>query len=84
MKYVLKIQKNAKKSLLKISEPFQSKIIDKIYTLENNPYHNTKKLIDREAYRIRIGNYRVIYEINDNELVIIVVSVGHRKDIYTK
>lgn len=84
LKYFLKIQKNAKKSLLKISEPFQSKIIDKIYNLENNPYLDTKKLIGREAYRIRIGNYRVIYEINDNELIIIVVSIGHRKDVYTK
>ena len=84
MKYELKIQKNAQKSLAKVSEPFQSKIINKIYDLANNPYYNSKKLIGREAYRIRVGNYRVIYEINNNELIILVINIGHRKDIYTK
>jgi mRNA interferase RelE/StbE len=80
----LKIQKNAQKSLSKISEPFQTKIIDKIYDLVNDPYYNAKKLTAREAYRIRVGNYRVIYEINNNELVILIVSVGHRKNIYSR
>ena len=84
MKYDLKIQKNAQKSLSKISEPFQTKIINKIYALANDPYYNAKKLTGREAYRIRIGNYRVIYEINNNELVVLVVSIGHRKDIYSR
>ncbi|WXT99616.1 MAG: hypothetical protein Ctma_0320 [Catillopecten margaritatus gill symbiont] len=84
MKYDLKIQKNAKKSLAKISEPFQTKIINKIYALANEPYYNTKKLTGREAYRIRIGSYRVIYEINDNELIILVISIGHRKNIYSR
>ena len=65
MKYDLKIQKKAQKSLAKISEPFQTKIINKIYTLANDPYYNAKKLTAREAYRIRIGNYRVIYVINN-------------------
>ena len=84
MKYNLKIQKNAQKSLSKISEPFQTKIIDKIYALANDPYYNAKKLTGREAYRIRIGNYRVIYEIDNSELVILVVNIGHRKDIYNR
>ena len=70
--------------MAKISEPFQTKIIDKIYDLANVPYYNAKILIGREAYRIRVGNYRVIYEINNNELVVLVVSVGHRKDIYSR
>ena len=84
MKYELKIQKNAQKSLAKISEPFQSKIINKIYSLVNDPYYNSKKLIGRDAYRIRIGSYRIIYEINNNELIILVINIGHRKEIYTK
>ena len=67
MKYNLKILKSAQKSLSKINEPFQTKIIKKIYSLAENPYHNAKKLIGREAYSIRIGNYRVIYEIDNEE-----------------
>ena len=84
MKYDLKIHKSAQKSLAKISEPFQTKIINKIYELANDPYYNAKKLSGRESYRIRIGNYRVIYEIHNNELVVLVVNIGHRKDIYTR
>ena len=84
MKYGLKIQKNAQKSLAKISEPFQTKIINKIYNLANNPYYNSKKLTGRDAYRIRVGNYRIIYEINNNKLIVLVINIGHRKEIYTK
>ncbi len=84
MKYKLKITKNAQKSLSKIDEPFQTKIINKIYFLGNNPYYNAKKLTGRDAYRIRIGSYRVIYEINNDELIVLVINISHRKDIYTK
>jgi len=84
LKYELKIQKNAQKSLAKISEPFQTKIINKIYSLADDPYYNSKKLVGREAYRIRVGNYRIIYEINNNKLIVLVVNIGHRKDIYLK
>ena len=42
------------------------------------------KLSGREAWRIRIGSYRVIYEINDDKLTVLVVTLGHRKDIYAK
>ena len=41
-----------------------------------------KKLKGLEAYRIRVGNYRIIYEIKDNILTIEVVAIGHRKDVY--
>ena len=81
LKYNLKIQKNAQKSLAKISEPFQTKIINKILALTDNPYCNTKKLTGREAYRMWIGSYRVIYEISNSELIILVISIGHRKKI---
>ena len=82
MKYTLKIKRSAQKSLAKISEPFQTRIIDRIYELANNPYYNATKLVGRDAYRIRVGNYRIIYEINNNELIVLVVSIGHRRDIY--
>ena len=41
-----------------------------------------KKLKGRDGYRIRIGNYRIIYDIFDSELIIDVIALGHRKDIY--
>ncbi len=41
-----------------------------------------KKLKGRSGYRIRVGDYRIIYEIIDKELIIDVIAIGHRKDIY--
>jgi len=85
MRYKIKILKKAQKSLSKIQEPFQSNIIDAIRLLAENPKPiKSKKLIGREGFRIRIGNYRVIYEINNNEIIILVLHIGHRKNIYKK
>ena len=63
----------------------QDKIIDKIRNLAADPHPRTaKKLSGREAWRIRIGIYRVIYEIHNDVLAIIVIMIAHRKDIYKK
>jgi mRNA interferase RelE/StbE len=43
-----------------------------------------EKLSVQEYYRIRLGNYRIIYSIEDDKLIIIVIKIGHRKDIYCK
>jgi mRNA interferase RelE/StbE len=45
---------------------------------------NVKKLSGREAWRIRVGKYRIIYEIDDGKLTILVILVGHRKEVYRK
>ena len=54
-----------------------------IAELADNPRpHGYKKLKGEDAYRIRVGDYRIIYEIEDNIILVTVVSVGHRKDVY--
>lgn len=56
-----------------------------IRCLANEPRpHGVKKLSGRNAWRIRVGNYRIIYEITDSCLMILVVAIGHRRDIYCK
>ncbi len=83
MLYDIQIKRKAQKSLAKIPEPFQENIITAIQSLATNPHpQNSKKLQGRPAYRIRIGQYRVIYEIDDGALTILVINVGHRKNIY--
>ena len=55
----------------------------RLASLEANPRPaDVKKLKGRDTWRIRVGNYRVIYEIHDRILKIIVVDLGHRKEIY--
>ena len=83
MSYEIEIKPKAIKSLVKISEPFYSAIKKAIYNLSENPRpQGCKKLKGRSGYRIRVGNYRIIYEIFDEILLIDVIDLGHRKDIY--
>lgn len=73
------VQKYLQKSPKKISERLESAML----SLENNPRpHGYIKLKGREAYRIRVGNYRIIYEIEDDVLKVIVIDAGDRKEIY--
>lgn len=83
MAYQLLIEKKAKKQLAKISEPEFSRIVEAIEKLAFEPRPTgAKKLSGRDGYRIRVGNFRVIYNIQDKKLVILVLEIGHRKDVY--
>lgn len=82
-KYTAVLSKKAQKQLDKLSDNIAEPIIDAIARLEENPRPaGYKKLKGRGGYRIRIGNYRIIYDIFDTELIVDVITLGHRKDIY--
>ena len=82
-RYSLEFTKSVRKDLKRIGKRDASRILKAIDRLEANPRPPTcKKLTDRELYRIRVGNYRVVYEIFDDRLVIMIVKVGDRKDVY--
>jgi mRNA interferase RelE/StbE len=83
MAYRISIKKSAIKSLAKIPEPYFSSIKEAIYKLsEDSRPSGHKKLKGRNAFRIRVSNYRIIYEIQDKILLIDVIAIGHRKEIY--
>ena len=82
-KYTILLSKKAQKQLDKLSDNIAEPILSAISQLENNPRPNgCKKLKGRDGYRIRTGDYRIIYNIFDNELIIDVINLGHRKSIY--
>jgi mRNA interferase RelE/StbE len=81
--YKVRIEKSVLKSLEKISEPYFSKIKKAILGLAKNPRPvGYKKLRGRDGFRIRVADYRIIYDIFDDILQINVIDLGHRKDIY--
>lgn len=83
MNYTIEILRVAQKQLAKINRADQPRIISAIRKLSNAPRPpDCKKLSGRPAWRIRIGQYRVIYEVHDEQLLILVVTVGHRRDVY--
>ena len=83
MRYQITLKKNVLKTLEKLNEPQYTNLKTAIYALGDNPRPNGyKKLKNRDGYRIRVGDYRIIYEIFDRVLLIDVIDIGHRKDIY--
>ena len=83
MTYSIFIEKSAQKDRAKIPQKDRIRIIKSIEELSRNPRPaKSKKLTGRDAWRIRVGDYRVIYEIYDVRLLILIVVIGHRKDIY--
>jgi mRNA interferase RelE/StbE len=83
MSYSIGIKTEVKKYLLTLDRSLRLRISKSINELADNPRpYGCKKLKKSGAYRIRIGNYRVIYEINDDVLVILVLRVAYRREVY--
>jgi len=83
LKYELRILPSAEREIDKLSREVHDRISKKILTLEDNPRPvSVKKLSGREEYRLRIGDYRVLYTIDDKNGLAIILAVGHRKEVY--
>jgi len=81
--YQVLFQINIKKTLKKVPRADQRKIMDAITNLAIDPRPRwAEKLTGREGYRISVGNYRIIYTIEDKKLIIYIIDVDHRKDVY--
>jgi mRNA interferase RelE/StbE len=81
--YKIEIKKSAAKEIVALPKHDLKRVLEKIGELAENPRPNgCKKLSGDEKYRIRSGNYRVLYSIENDVLIVYVVKVGHRKDIY--
>jgi len=84
MTYEILIPKPVQKQLNKIPQPTRNRLLDTIRALAKVPRPDgVKKLKGYDStYRIRVAEYRVIYEIHDQELLILLLSAMHRKDVY--
>lgn len=83
MVFNVTLKKRAIKALVKINEPYYTSIKEAIYSLAENPRPaGSIKLKGRDGYRIRVADYRIIYDVFDDVLLVIVIDLGHRKDIY--
>lgn len=83
LKYSVVITQSVRKFLKKIPDKLADRLESEMMNLEINPRpFGYIKLKGRDAYRIRVGNYRIIYEIEDKILKVTVIDAGDRKDIY--
>jgi mRNA interferase RelE/StbE len=84
-KYRIVFRKSVAKDLRRIPNQDLRRILAVIDSLSEEPRPSgVERLSGQERYRVRQGSYRIIYEINDREVVVVVVKVGHRKDVYRR
>ncbi len=82
--YEIIFSQKAKKQLFKLEKNIQERIITALERIRIRPEAYITKLVGDPGFKLRIGNYRVIMDINNNNLLILVIKVGHRKDIYKR
>ena len=81
--YSLFIKPSAAKEIEAVPKPDRRRIVAKIMSLSSDPRPpGCEKLSGHDQYRIRQGNYRILYETHDLKLIVVVVNVGHRRDVY--
>jgi len=83
LEYIIHIIPKAEKEFLKLPKTERIKIRNKILTLEKDPRPSgSKKLRETAYFRIRVGDYRIIYGVDDELKLVTVLSIAHRKDVY--
>ena len=80
--YSIQIEKNAEDFLRKLEKKDAEIILNKIYSIRENPYRFLKRLQGEKLWRLRIGDYRAVVDIIVSMNKIIVVRIGHRKNVY--
>lgn len=82
--YKIVYTKAALKAIRQIPKSYIKSIVEHISELEANPHPHGSILLEgsKDKYRIRVGMYRIIYAVMDDELVIEIIKIGHRKDVY--
>ena len=83
MAYTVILKRSAEKELDRLPVQLHERIARKLLELEDNPRpHGVQKLHGEDRLRIRIGDYRVLYVIDDRARTVEIVAVGHRRDVY--
>ena len=82
--YEIRLARRATKDLRRISKPYLTRLLQAIENLSGDPLPiGCKRLVGAtNLYRIRVSDYRIVYTVEHDVLVVLVVQVGHRKDIY--
>jgi mRNA interferase RelE/StbE len=84
MSYKITFTDTSRKQFRKLEKDVQERIIKALERIRIRPENFVKKLVGDPGYRLRVGDYRVILDIQKSELIILVIKIGHRKNIYDK
>ncbi len=84
MPYRIEFAPKAERDFKALDKPIQSRLARRINSLAENPFpQGIRKLAGEDTlYRLRVGDYRIIYQVQGKRLVILIVGIGHRADVY--
>ena len=84
MAYAILLAPPAERQIKALAESTQKRIVKRLKSLQHNPrLQGVKKIAGEDGlYRIREGSYRIIYKVQDKELIVLVVKIGDRKEVY--
>jgi len=82
--YEIVFSQKAKKQLFKLERSIQERIISALERIRIRPESYITKLVGDPGYKLRVGDYRVIMDIDKSKLLVLVIKIGHRKNIYEK
>jgi mRNA interferase RelE/StbE len=83
MRYKVRLRPSAERALGKLSRELQGRILAKLDQLAENPHlPGSEKMHGEPGYRVRIGDYRVVYDILHEEITVLVIRIGHRREVY--
>jgi len=82
MSYEIIFTDTSRKQLKKLEKEIQERIIKALERIRIRPEVHVKKLVGDPGYRLRVGEYRIILDIFKDKLIILVIKIGHRKNIY--
>lgn len=86
MAYSVQIAPAAERQLRKLSKSIQQQITKRLLKLESNPRPDGVKKLEgeKDLYRLRVSDFRIVYMVQDQALLVLVVKVGHRKEVYRR
>lgn len=83
-RYTVEVSGDAERELEKLPKKDIERIIKKIESLADAPRPRGCEKLGGSDYRVRVGNYRIVYSVEDDKLVVLVIDIGARKDIYRR
>ena len=83
MSYEVRIVRSAEKEMDRLPGTVHARLSKRILSLQDNPRpRGVRKLSGRDEYRLRVGDYRILYLIDDRNHIVTILSVGHRREVY--
>lgn len=83
-RYEVRISASADKALAGLPGILRQRIIEKFVEISKDPRGTDSKKLDEETYRVRVGDYRIVYHVSDKERKVVVTRIRHRREVYRR